>query len=411
MPRLDYSKTVIYQLTCSTFHDVYVNYTSNINVRKYKYSHPEMIPKPIEFHDTIKLHGGFDNWKMIVLEKYPDCKTKVEAKKKVEDWIKKLKMPPSGDPPKTSGDPPKTSRLPPKTPRLPPATDYKTCKNCGKNFTRLDNLQRHIKSRCVIKPDVNETDVREPDVKEPDIKEEIETLREQLAKKDEEHHKMIESVREEMKKEIKKQKKQLSLCNSNSNNRTINQQQNNINNNTTINNNHNITIELGKEKLSEVFTHKQQKNILEKGYNSLRELIHQVHFNPNYTQFQNLCITNMLGPFGHKYVEHAKDFIIVNKNDLSKELVETRMYDIEEFLENCKGTMLTEKKVKTLNDFIEKMEDKKYAEEKIKKLLVDVYNFSTDIDMKDVMKKVRNAKHGEDEQLTVSAVSTTSSQE
>ena len=403
MPRLDYSKTVIYHLTCPTFNDVYVNHTTSLRNKKYLYSHPQMATKHIDFYDTIKLHGGFNNWKMIVLEKYSDCKTAVGAKKKVEEWVKRLQAPPtpSNLPPETSEFPPETSEFPPATSDPPPATVCNTCKKCGKKFTRHDNLQRHIKSRCIIKPDVRET--------EPDVKEEIETLREQLAKKDEEHHKMIESVREEMKKEIKKQnkqKKQQTLCNSNSNNRIINQQ-NNSNNNTTINN-HNITIELGKEKLSEVFTHKQQKNILEKGYNSLRELIHQVHFNPKYTQFQNLCITNMLGPFGHKYIEDVKDFVIVNKNDLSKELVETRMYDIEEFLENCKGTMLTERKVKTLNDFIEKMEDKKYAEEKIRNLSIDLYNFSTDIDMKDVMKKVRNAKHVEDAPHVVSDVSSQS---
>ena len=369
MPTIDYSKTVIYQLICPTFEDVYVSYTTNLHVKKSRYSRPDKLDKPLEFQDTIDLHGGFNNWKIIVLEKYPECKNAVDAKKKVEEWIKILQSPP-----KTSEHPPKTSEHPPEM----------ECKSCGKKFTRNDNLQRHIKYRCV--------------------KDEIATLREQLAKKDEEHHKIIESaVREEMKKQMKKQKKQLTLCNTNSNN-TINQnlQQNNNSNNTTINNNHNITIELGKEKLSDVFTHKQQKNILEKGYNSLRELIHQVHFNPKYTQFQNLCITNMLGPFGYKYVEDVKDFVIVNKNDLSKELVETRMYDIEEFLENCKGTMLTERKVKTLNDFIEKMEDKKYATEKIKNMSVDLYNFSTDIDMKDVMKKVRNAKHMEDEPIALS---------
>jgi hypothetical protein len=384
MPKIDYHNTVIYQLTCPTFNDIYVNYTSNLYVRKYIYSYPAKIRKPLEFQDTIDLHGGFDKWTIIVLEKYPDCKNAADAKKKVEEWVKILQVPP-----KTSELPPKTSDLPPKTSNQ---TDCKTCKNCGKIFTRNDNLQRHIKYRCV--------------------KQEIATLREELAKKDEElakkdeeQHKIIESaVREEMKKhmkQMKKQKKQLSLCNSNSNNRTINQQQNNINNNhnnTTINN-HNITIELGTEKLSEVFTHKQQKNILEKGYNSLRELIQHVHFNPKYTQFQNLSITNMLGPFGYKYVQDAKDFIIIKKDDLLKELVETRMYDIEEFLENCKGTLLTERKVKTVSDFIEKMEDKKYASEKIKKLLVDVYNLSADIEMKEVMKKVRNAKHTQDELL------------
>jgi hypothetical protein len=359
MPKIKYSNTAIYQLVCPTYNDIYVNYTSNINDRKYRYTNPEKVRKPLEFQDTIDLHGGFDNWKIIVLEKYHECKNAVDAMNKVEEWVKILQQ--SAKP---SNFPPKPSDFPPKPSEHPPVTI--SCKKCGKKFTRLDNLQRHAKTRCVKQNNVDVTD-------------EIVTLREEL---------------ESMKKQIKKSSKTKS-------NNTINQnlqQQNNINNNTTINN-HNITIELGTEKLSEVFTHKQQKNILEKGYNSLRELIQHVHFNPNYTQFQNLSITNMLGPFGYKYVQDAKDFIIIKKDDLLKELVETRMYDIEEFLENCKGTLLTEKKVKTVSDFIEKMEDKKYASEKIKKLLVDVYNLSADIDMKEVMKKVRNAKHTQDELL------------
>jgi hypothetical protein len=370
MPKIDYQNTVIYQLVCPTFDGIYVSYTSNLYVKKFKYANPTKVRKPLEFQDTIDLHGGFNNWKIIVLEKYPECNNTEDAKSKVEEWIKKLQPFPLSlqKLPISLQNPPNSLQNPPNSLQKTPVPI--SCKKCGKNFTRLDNLQRHTKSRCVIQNNI-------------DVTKEIATLREEL---------------ESMKKQMKKQMKKGSKTNTNSNN-TINQnlQQNNSNN-TTINN-HNITIELGTEKLSEVFTHKQQKNILEKGYNSLRELIQHVHFNPNYTQFQNLSITNMLGPFGYKYVQDAKDFIIIKKDDLLKELVETRMYDIEEFLENCKGTLLTEKKVKTVSDFIEKMEDKKYASEKIKKLLVDVYNLSADIDMKEVMKKVRNAKHTQDELL------------
>lgn len=387
MPILDYAKTVIYQLTCPTFDGVYINHTTSLRNKKYLYGHPEKATKHLEFYDVIDLHGGFDNWKMIVLEKYPDCKNAEDAKKKVEEWTKKLQPPP-----KTSNFPPKTSDLPPKT---SDAMDSITCKNCGKKFTRNDNLQRHVKYRCIKQEIVM-------------LREELAKKDEELAKKEEEHHKEIQTVREEMKKQMKKQKKKLSVCKYNSNNNsnnTINQnlQQNNINNinnihnNTTINN-HNITIELGKEKLSEFFTHKQQKQILDKGYNSLDELILLVHFNPNYKQFQNISITNMHGPFGYKYVEDAKDFIIVRKKDLSKEVVECRMYDIEDFLENCKGIML-EKKIKTISDFIEKMEDEEYAEKKKKKISIDIYNSSNDVDMKEVMKKVKNAKHPQNELL------------
>jgi vacuolar-type H+-ATPase subunit I/STV1 len=94
MPKLQYSNTVIYQLVCATYNDIYVNYTTNLYVRKYTYTHPEKVRKPLEFQDTIDLHGGFDNWKMIVLEKYPDCKCTDDAMKKVNEWTKKLKEQP-----------------------------------------------------------------------------------------------------------------------------------------------------------------------------------------------------------------------------------------------------------------------------------------------------------------------------
>jgi hypothetical protein len=168
MPIIHYHKTVIYQLICNTFTDIYVNYTTNLRVRKYTYKNAHILNKFLEFQDTIDLHGGFDNWKMIVLEKYLDCKNAEDAKKKVKEWMEKLQPPP-----KTSNFPPKTSDLPPKT---SDAMDSITCKNCGKKFTRNDNLQRHIKYRCV--------------------KQEIEILREQLAKKDEELKSMTDKFKQ-----------------------------------------------------------------------------------------------------------------------------------------------------------------------------------------------------------------------
>jgi hypothetical protein len=175
MPKIDYHNTVIYQLTCPTFNDIYVNYTSNLYVRKYGYSHPAKIRKHLEFQDTIDLHGGFENWKIIVLEKYSECKNVADAKKKVEEWIKTL-------------------RLPPKTSDLPP--ECNTCKNCGKKFTRTDNLNRHIKYRCVIE-NTNIANKR-------DIIEDITILCEELAKKHEGQRKIIESVCEKIKKQMKK---------------------------------------------------------------------------------------------------------------------------------------------------------------------------------------------------------------
>lgn len=84
---MDYSNTVIYQLTCPTFNDIYVNYTQNLKSRKFIYSNMYI---ETDICKTIRLHGGFDNWKMVILEKYEDCQSKEDAKNKVQDWISKL---------------------------------------------------------------------------------------------------------------------------------------------------------------------------------------------------------------------------------------------------------------------------------------------------------------------------------
>lgn len=62
---MDYSNTVIYQLTCPTFNDIYVNYTQNLKSRKFIYSNMYI---DTDICKTIRLHGGFDNWKMVILE-------------------------------------------------------------------------------------------------------------------------------------------------------------------------------------------------------------------------------------------------------------------------------------------------------------------------------------------------------
>jgi hypothetical protein len=39
---------------------------------------------------TIRLHGGFDKWNMVILENYEDCQSKEDAKNRVQEWITKL---------------------------------------------------------------------------------------------------------------------------------------------------------------------------------------------------------------------------------------------------------------------------------------------------------------------------------
>jgi hypothetical protein len=78
MPRksIDYSKTIIYKIVCNDLNvkNCYVGSTTNFNVRK---RHHKMRSIEISFESDIKLYniiranGGWNNWSMIEIEKYP----------------------------------------------------------------------------------------------------------------------------------------------------------------------------------------------------------------------------------------------------------------------------------------------------------------------------------------------------
>ena len=84
---MDYSKTIIYQLTCPTFNDIYINYTQNLTTRQFIYSNMYV---DSDICKTIRLHGGFDKWNMVILENYEDCQSKEDAEKRVQEWTTKL---------------------------------------------------------------------------------------------------------------------------------------------------------------------------------------------------------------------------------------------------------------------------------------------------------------------------------
>lgn len=365
MPKYNYNKTVIYQVTCPTFDGVYVNHTCNIRDRKYCYTHPMRV-KQNKFYNTIVEHGGFDNWNMIILEEFTDCKNVDEAKEKVIEWINKLT--PSQLPLNPSHSTSHTHSISLSNPlnNSHSTSKYKTCKHCGKKFTRTDNLTRHLSQTC--KHQNNDL-----------LEKENETLREALAKKDEQFAKTIEAIKQEFKNELNAILHKQTKKSPNKIKQINNMLQNNSNNTNNTNNNqiNNITIiELGKERLSDFLSPKQQKQILDKKYKCLDYLINTIHFNPKYRQFQNIYITNIHDPFAYQYVEEERRFITIQKDDLLTKLFDYRMEDISDFYENCKGTMLEQKTKKAVGDFIQSMGDDKKALEKQKDMRLIVYNGS-----------------------------------
>ena len=92
MPKkdIDYSKTLIYKIVCKdlTITDLYVGNTTDFTVRKNKHK-CDCNKKAFLIYKTINDNGGWDNWDMIEIEKYP-CKDGNEARTRERYWYEEL---------------------------------------------------------------------------------------------------------------------------------------------------------------------------------------------------------------------------------------------------------------------------------------------------------------------------------
>ena len=82
LKEIDYFKTIIYKIVCKDLNikDVYVGSTTNFIQRKS--SHRTCSKKSqVKIYVTIRNNGGWDNWVMIEIEKYP-CLDSNEATKR-----------------------------------------------------------------------------------------------------------------------------------------------------------------------------------------------------------------------------------------------------------------------------------------------------------------------------------------
>lgn len=89
MPKvpLNYQNTVIYKIVCNDLNitDVYVGHTTNFTKRKYEHksatNNENGTKYNLKIYKTIRDNGGWENWSMIEIEKYP-CNDLQEATKK-----------------------------------------------------------------------------------------------------------------------------------------------------------------------------------------------------------------------------------------------------------------------------------------------------------------------------------------
>jgi hypothetical protein len=97
MPKkeVDYSKKVMYKIVCNdlTITDCYIGHTTNFTKRKYTHKHLCNIIKFDESktkkYNFIREHGGWSNWSMIEIEKYP-CSDGNEARERERYWFETL---------------------------------------------------------------------------------------------------------------------------------------------------------------------------------------------------------------------------------------------------------------------------------------------------------------------------------
>lgn len=97
MPRLpiDYSKTIIYKIVCNdlTITEVYVGHTTAFKERKSKHKHSCNTESNRDYkakvYQYIRENGGWDNFSMIEIEKYP-CNDFNEARARERYWYEEL---------------------------------------------------------------------------------------------------------------------------------------------------------------------------------------------------------------------------------------------------------------------------------------------------------------------------------
>ena len=97
MPKtpMDYSKTIIYKIVCNdlTIKECYVGHTTNMTERKCAHksrcNNEKNEAHNRKIYQIIRENGGWDNWSMVLVEKFP-CKDKFEACKREREVYEEL---------------------------------------------------------------------------------------------------------------------------------------------------------------------------------------------------------------------------------------------------------------------------------------------------------------------------------
>jgi hypothetical protein len=245
------------------------------------------------------------------------------------------------------------------------------CNFSNKEFNTRQSKSRHELHYC------KNNKLKEKDDEIQALKKELGEYKKDIIKDIIVEYKEIKKQNEELMKLLKVHPKTLTKMNNNGcliNNGTMNVQ----------------IVQLGHENLHEVLNDNQKLSILNKQAMSLNQLIELIHTNPEFTQFRNVCITNLQSSVGFKYCDKAKKFLAVNKNELLNDLIENRIYDIQNFYKEIESKM-TPDKANKMKKFIDRMlnepELKNLKKEEIKLILYnnrDKINTELDNNLKEL---------------------------
>jgi len=256
--------------------------------------------------------------------------------------------------------------LPPSTNIVPTKstlkkTEQTICEFCNKNFSCYNSMNRHIQ-KCKNKKGLQQDNIKLQQ-KNDELTKEIIEIKKSF---DEMKTMMLNIMNEKYKMHPKKLKKII--------NNNINNNNNNNNNNLIINNNQINIIELGNEKLDEIFTKEEKLKILKKGYSSLEEIIRYTHLNKNFSQFQNIIITNKRNNEAYMYNKILKKFILVDKTELLDNLIDYRIDDLTFFYNEHKNKLEPKLRTNLENMFKLKEESDEYGKRKRGEFNILLYN-------------------------------------
>jgi hypothetical protein len=89
MPKkdMDYSKSIVYKICCNdiAIKDCYVGSTTSLVKRRYshksKCNNEKNKSYNLNVYKFIRANGGFDNWSVVLIQEYPECKSREELLK------------------------------------------------------------------------------------------------------------------------------------------------------------------------------------------------------------------------------------------------------------------------------------------------------------------------------------------